>query len=110
MTSSGYTEIRGHAGEDYSLTITIEGSGSIASGWTFSGTLWDASGTEIEDAVVVEITDGAGREITATIAGQDLDGTPYYGPYRFEVRRTDAGSRTVVAWGILDLVDANNHA
>ena len=105
MSANGYTECRGHAGEDYSLTVTIEGDGSIASGWTFAGRLWAPDGTEIENAVVVEVTDAEAREITATIAGQSLEATAYYQSYRFEVRRTDEGARTVVAWGTLELTD-----
>jgi hypothetical protein len=103
MSQFGYVECRAFVSEDYTLTVTIEGSGSIASGWTFAGHLYDPSGTEIVGAVSVAITDAANRVITATIAGLNLSPTTYYAPYRFEILRTDAGARTVVAWGKLEL-------
>lgn len=105
MSANGYVELRGNVNEDYTLTITIEGSGSIASGWTFAGKLWNPSGTEITGAVSVSITDAATRVIAAVIAGQNLSATTYYAPYRFLVERTDAGSRTDIAWGPLTLTD-----
>ncbi|AMV24591.1 hypothetical protein VT84_09360 [Gemmata sp. SH-PL17] len=107
MTNNGYIECRPAAvSEDYTITITVEGTGSIASGWAFAGTLWNGeTGQEVVGAVSVAITDAANRVITATIAGLNLAALPYYKQHRFEVRRTDDGARTVVAYGVLDLSD-----
>lgn len=102
--STGYQELRAFTAEDLAVTITVEGAGSI-NGWTLAGHLWDPSGTELAGAVAVAITDAVNRVITATIAGQSLDATAYYASYRFEVARTDAGSRTVVAWGPVEITD-----
>lgn len=86
--------------EDYSLTITVEGSGSIA-GWTLAGHLYEPGGTEIAAAVSVTITDAANRVAVAAITGQNLDA----GTYRITVYRTDSGSRVLVWWGDLEITD-----
>jgi hypothetical protein len=103
MSANGYLECRAHVNEDYTFTITVEGDGTLTG--TYAGTLYDPAGDEVADAVEVEISDAAARELTATIFALDLDPTTYYKPYRYEIRCTDAGARTVVAWGPLELTD-----
>lgn len=108
--STGYIEFRPYyTGEDYYLTITVSGTGSIA-GWTLAGKLWDGTGTEIVNAVTVTITDAANRVILLTIAGQNLPALPYYQQYQFQLMRTDIGNRFVVAWGPIDIVDSHRPA
>lgn len=108
MSSNGYAELRPAAvDEDYIAAITVEGEGSL-SGWTLAGKLWDTDGTEIAGALTASVTDADARVITLVVAGQALPAVPYYLSYKFEVRRTDVGSRTLVAWGVLDLTNPNS--
>lgn len=84
--------------EDYTATMTIDGSGSI-SGWTLVGTLYDTTDTLISAGVTVTITDAAARTVTLVIAGKTLT----EGQYAIRVWRTDTNSRTLVFWGTLNV-------
>lgn len=103
MSALGYFEMRpAFTGETpLTVTCTIEGSGSIA-GWTFSGQLYNPSGSEVAGAVTVAIANAANRIITITIAGQSTAGD-----HVVVVRRTDDSSQLVVAHGVVELTDAS---
>lgn len=104
MSANGYQELRAFTGEDLTDTITVEGSGSIAD-WTLAGTLYDPDGNEVSGDITVTTLDADARTIALALTGLTLTATTYYSSYRYEVRRTDAGSRTVIAWGPLELTD-----
>jgi hypothetical protein len=97
---AGYAEIRpAFLGEVVTLTATVEGSGSIAA-WEFAGALYDPAGSEVEDAVAVEILDADDRTLTVTVAGQED-----VGDHRLVVTRTDDDSGLVVFRGVLEVTD-----
>jgi hypothetical protein len=99
--SVGYSELRPvFTGETVTLTITVDGSGSIA-GQTFSGALYSPTGGEILDAVAVVIADAAARRLTATINPMALPGD-----HKLIVRRTDGANNHVVFQGVVEVTDA----
>lgn len=98
--SSAFFETRpAYIGETVVCSATISGSGSIAS-WTFTGTLYDPEGVEVEDAVTVAILVAADRTITVTIEGQDV-----VGDYRVTVERTDDDLGLIVVRGVIEVTD-----
>lgn len=106
-TNAGaFFECRDFVNDDYTLVITL--SALNLSGYTLAGHLYAANGVEIVGAVAVVLTNPASGVFTATIAGQTLAATPYYGPLRWSVYRTDTGVRTLMASGTLDLIDPSS--
>lgn len=98
--SSTYFENRpAFVGETISLVATVAGSGSIAA-WELTGTLYDPSGEEVEDAVEVDILDADDRTLTVTVGGQDV-----VGDYRIVVTRDDDDSDLVVVRGVIEVTD-----
>lgn len=96
---SVYVELRPYFTDEEShvATITLDGSGSIA-GQIFEGELVGEDGTE--STVTVAIASASDRTLTLTFAGQSVAGD-----YRWSIRRTDNGSETVVATGVLEVLD-----
>ena len=92
------SEIRpAYTGEtNYVATITIDGTGSIT-GWTFSASLVGLSGTQSATAVVQNAT---ARSVTLTLPGQATAQDA-----EWSVRRTDDGSSSVVAYGVIEIIN-----
>ncbi len=86
--------------EDYSDTITVAGSGSIAT-WTLVAELVD-SGNNLVDTPTVSIVDPTARTVLVSITGQDFTTAA---DYTLTLYRTDTGSRTMVAWATLEVTD-----
>lgn len=100
MTGGPYTLDPAYTDEDLEIVVTVDGDDDL-SGWTFSFRLWRPTGVEVLTGLAVAVTDVQAREVTASVTGLTL--VP--GAYRWSVRRTDPGSRTVSAWGVLVIAD-----
>ena len=90
-----------YVGEDYAITVTASGSGSIA-GWTLDAVVTAPDGTDETTGVTCAILVAADRTIRLTITGK----TWTVGKARVTIRRTDAGSRTVVYEAYLPILTA----
>ena len=101
MTGGPYNLDRAYTDEDVEIVVAVEDDGDSIAAWALSFRLWRQDGTEVESGLSVSVTDADAREITAAATGLTL--AP--GRYRWSVRRTDAGARTVVAWGSLTVAD-----
>lgn len=90
-------------GEDVRLVVTVPGSNDTdpASGWTVLGRAWGPNGTEHASGVSAAVTDASARQVTLTVTGLTLA----VGRHTVEVRRTDAGYRSVLFWGHLPVVE-----
>lgn len=99
MTGGPYILDPAYTDEDVEIVVSVPG--EDVSDWTFSFRLWRPDGTEVMSGLAVAATDPEQGEVTATITGLTL--AP--GAYRWSVRRTDPGSRTVNAWGVLVIAD-----
>lgn len=89
--------------EDVAIVATLDGTGTIAA-YNFRFKVWNEAGTLLVNATTApacEITDAAARQVTGRILGLTLAA----GVYRWSIRRTDAGSRTLCAWGSFTLRD-----
>lgn len=97
--SAFYAELRpAYTGEEsYSVTITVEGAGSIA-GQEFSATLLKPDGTTASGSATAEILDADDRTVLVTLPGQTAPGE-----YLWECRRTDNDSNLLVAHGVVDV-------
>lgn len=97
---SGYFEQRPtFVGEVVSATVTIDGEGTI-SGQQFAGKLYDPNGTEVPDAVEVDIADAEERTLTVTISDLFVAGD-----HRLVVTRTDDDLGLVVVRGVIEVTD-----
>ncbi|HEY1188538.1 MAG TPA: hypothetical protein VGE74_12875 [Gemmata sp.] len=101
MTGGPYILEPVYTDEDIEILVTVEDNGEAIAGWALSFRLWRPTGDEVLSGLSVSVTDADGREITATITGLTL--AP--GCYRWEVRRTDVGARTLLAGGVLSITD-----
>lgn len=81
----------------YSVTITIDGSGTIA-GQVFVAAMFNPDGTAATGTPTADINDAAARKVLVTLPSQ-----ANAGEYGWELRRTDDGSGLVVAHGIVDV-------
>lgn len=94
----GYSELRpAYTGEPVSVTITVDGVGSIAA-WSFTAAVWNPDGTSATGTPAAVVLDGTARTVLLTLPGQ---ATP--GEYAWECRRTDSGNNLVVAHGRIDV-------
>lgn len=99
-TDPGAYDLRdAFTGEDVAVVCTVAGSGSI-SGWTVAGYVWKPDGTS-QSGVTCAVTDASAREVTLSVTGVTLA----TGRYRWSIWRTDTGSRTLLAWGFLTVLD-----
>lgn len=92
-----------YAGEDYEITLTLSGSGSI-SGWTLDAVVTAPDGTDETTGVTCAILVAADRTVRVTITGKSWTA----GKSLITVRRTDAGARTVVYEGYLPILSAQS--
>lgn len=97
--SAFYSELRPAYTDEsaYQVTITIEGTGSIA-GQTFGAALFNPDGTPADGAPTAAVSDASARQVLVTLPGQ-----PSAGEYGWVCRRTDDGSALVVAHGLVDV-------
>lgn len=101
MPGGPYTLDTAYTDEDIAVVVTVEDNGQSIAAWALSFRVWRADGTEVTSGLSVGVTDADTREVTALVTGLTLA----VGRYRWAIRRTDAGSRTVIAWGTLPLAN-----
>lgn len=96
MPAGGPYELRpAFPGEDVSVVVTVP---AVVTGWAVAAAVESEGGVPVPgSAVTCAVTNGTGGVVTAGINGDQLA----VGLYYWAVRRTDAGSRSVLAWGTL---------
>lgn len=96
MPGAPYTLDPCYVNEDVEIVVAVEGAGSLAA-WGLSFEVWRPTGAVVAGGLTVGVPDPLVREISAKAVGVVV--AP--GVYPWVVRRTDVGSRCVVALGVL---------